>query len=252
MEYNPVKYKINRALAALLVLILAALLYFYRGSLFPGFSGNKRGSELSEQQDQQVKEKAKLSSADEIALQEQTEEIVKGADLAACQKIENDMYQTVCRNNIILRKAKESDDATFCRQLDDNLVSIKSCERDIIVKKSYISDDVSICEEATDKTIQETCKQNILTIQAIKKNDSKICDNLDSDNGKASCSDTFIFAVDFVPNKRSFDCQKFSTDLFREDCLTYQKNIREDVSNPCMNVKTTVFSQFCKGSAQVK
>lgn len=252
MEYNPNKYRFTKAFLLLLIFALVAVLYLYRGFLFSGLMGNNQQKEAPKKEEQKVSEENKLSVADEKKLQEQAEDIVQSGDPQACQKIENEMYQKVCRNNIFLKKAEKENNAAYCRELDGKMISVENCERQIVMQKSIEKGDASVCQEASQKEVRVQCEENFWPKLALQKQDIGICAQAkDQEIGK-KCKDMFYFYHDFSPNPQSFGCSNFSDESLRTDCEIYKSNLSQKKTNPCENLKTGFVTLFCQNAEYQK
>jgi hypothetical protein len=249
MEYSPIKYKIKKSIPILLILVLAAILFLYRGQLFGGlFKKESQKTSLKSSVGSDSNAEKKLSVADEKILQEKVAVIIKGGDLNTCDEIENDMYRNVCRNNILLNKIQETKDIKLCRELDGKLVSVESCERNIIMKESLEKGDISVCSQASSVNVRKMCQQNVWIAQAVKNNDIGYCQNLKLDEEKMSCEDIFYFGSIFQSGAENFDCQKFHQEDMRSDCLVFKNNPASKSPDFCAGMKTALFSQLCSGN----
>jgi hypothetical protein len=244
MIYHPYKYLVIKAVPVIIILALVAFFYFFWVHNFFGmFSGKQSESPRTEQQ---MKDVVKLSVEDEKRFQEQASEIIKNANFEECQKIENEMYKNVCRNNIIMNKARQENDVSLCVKLDNKLMSIENCERQIAMQSSIQKEDVSICLKASIVKIQKECQINYWNNMSFEKNDIKLCDNLNDNQDQKNCRDTFIFVRDFKTNSRNFDCQKFNDYPLQSDCQKYKSNLMAKKDNPCENIDSPLFSTVCQ------
>jgi hypothetical protein len=247
MEYHPTIYRIKKTIPVLIILIVLALVFINRQKLFSRFHKKDASMQTQSESVKTVPEaENKLSVADEKALQEQEAEIEEGGNLEECDQIKNDMYRSVCRNSLIMKKAKETKDATLCRQLDSKLVSISDCEKEILLKESLQGGDVSICSQAIDQDVKNTCEKNILMVQAVKEKNKDLCQKLKLDSDKLACHEFYTYSVDFIADMTNYDCSGFSTESFQSDCRLYQDNLRNNKQSSCEALKTIVFNSLCK------
>lgn len=177
-----------------------------------------------------------LTPEEEIKLQEKAAEIIKTNDFDKCQEIENQLYRTVCINNIALNLAEETQDISYCQRLDDELVSISNCEKQVLLKKSLDKEDINVCDETKNSEIQKECKENFWLFLAREKKDIKLCDNITIEQEKNSCYDYYLFQEEFIKSESNFDCQRFYSQQVKLDCQICREMI--------LNKKPITFDSF--------
>jgi len=94
-----------------LILILLAIFFYY-------FISKKQPIDqpISVEQLQQILETAPAAEPEanaELQLQEQAGAIIKTKDFNRCDEIKDEMYHTVCINNIALNLAQETQDISY-------------------------------------------------------------------------------------------------------------------------------------------
>lgn len=193
-----------------------------------------------------LKTRQTTESRDEIKLQEQAGEIIKTKDFGRCDEIKDEMYQTVCINNIALNLAQETQDISYCQKIDDKLVSVSSCESQIIFQKSLDKEDIRVCQETQNTELQKQCQENFWPNLALKKEDIKICNNLQTEQDKNLCSDNYLFQKEFITQKPAgFDCEKFKDEQVRADCKIYKTDSVKQTPDFCAKLKSNLFLNHC-------
>lgn len=189
-----------------------------------------------------------LTVEQELALQEQAEDIIETGNIEGCEQIDNEMYRSVCRNNIALGLAQKTLDIKECRNIDNSLVSRDECERQVVLKKSVEDEDISVCDQATSNSLKNECKNSYYLQLALKNNDSSICNFASDSIQQNMCKDTFMFQTDFTKNANIFDCEEFSGDNFKNDCKNMKDIIVKGIINPsaCISFNTHSFAQLCR------
>jgi hypothetical protein len=217
----------------IVVLIILALVYFYRGPILNLF--NKEA--LVTDQTPKVKS--------ELDLQKQIAEIIKTKDFNKCQEVQDATYRTACINNIALNLAQETQDLSYCQKIDNNLVSIEGCERQVIFQKSLDKENISVCNEAQNQAVQKECQDIFWLNLALKKDDVSLCNNYKAEQESNYCQDSFVFQKEFIKNLTNFDCKKFKDKQAEADCVVYKENL--DKINPtiCQSLKSNLFLSYC-------
>lgn len=181
----------------------------------------------------------------EIEMQEKVGEIIAKKDFSGCEFVQNELYKKVCINNIALNLTQELQDVSYCQKLDNNLVSIRECEQQVIFSKSIKNEDVNVCKEASDLEIREQCSLNFYPLLAIKKQDVKLCGNIQQEENRNLCYDSYLFKMEFIKKYENFSCQNFMDLQIRKDCLYYQKNYKQLSLQACFDLKSDLFFEFC-------
>lgn len=193
-----------------------------------------------------------LSTEEELALQEEAGEIIKTKDFKGCEQIEDEMYRSVCINNIALNLAQETGDVSYCQRLDDKLIPRADCERQIVSQKSIEKEDRVVCEEAVDEDVVKECQESFLLGLANKKQDPSICDQ-EADKAKADQCWNFYHVQTMLPlgtgETPSLDCSVLRGVETKTDCALMNKVKKENnpqaIQQSCQNFKTPLFSQIC-------
>lgn len=225
-------------LLGVFILLFFILIYFYQESIpEPEIQPSIQTAPLSEPE--------KLTSEKEIELQKKAAEIIKTNDFNKCQEIKNELYNTVCVNNIALNLAEEKQDISYCQKLDNKLVSIAGCERQVLLKKSQDKKDIDVCNETKNSEIQKECKDNFWPLLALKKKDINLCENITTEQEKNSCYDNYLFQEEFVKSEKSFDCGKFYAQQVKADCEIYKESILNKKPADCNSFKSDLFFNYC-------
>jgi hypothetical protein len=185
--------------------------------------------------------------ATEAELQEQIAPLIKAGDMKACDQVKNEMYRSVCINNIALDKAEETNDIAYCRYLDDKLVSQASCERRILIGSALESEDVASCSRTDDASLREECEQGFFFGLAQKKKDPKICDQ-DADKTKADqCWNGYHARMMSVPGAEAPACSVFRGGDVQTDCtaLLAARADSEKMATVCGDQLTDTFAATC-------
>lgn len=222
-------------LVLLIVFILSFLIFFY-------FFEKERKQVIT----------GKLTQEQEMELQERASEIIKTNDFGKCQEIENEMYRTVCINNIALNLAREKQDVSYCQKLDDKLISVAGCERGIVLNKSLEKEDINICLEAENNEIKKECQESFWQNLAFKKGDIRFCDNISDEEKKIFCRDSYLFGAEFVKSASGFDCEKFQLLEAESDCRIYKENISAKKDADCKVFKSNLFLNYCLLSVKTR
>jgi hypothetical protein len=188
-----------------------------------------------------------ISPEVETKLQEQIAEIIKTKDFERCKEVNNEMYRTVCINNIALNLASETQDISYCQKIDNKLVPIETCESQIILKKSLEKEDINVCLETTNQDLQKRCQDSFWVSLAQKKEDVSVCENIKEDATKNYCHDSYLFDNEYTQNDPVlFSCDKFNDEQTKADCL-----LRRDILNnkttfkSCDDFKSSLFLNYC-------
>ena len=197
-----------------------------------------------------------LSTEEELALQAQAGEIIKTKDFGGCDAIQNQMYRSVCINNIALNLSQETGDISYCLKLDDKLVPIAECERQIVSKQSIEKEDKAICQTATDEAVVKECEESYLFGLAGKKQDPSICDQ-EPDKTKADqCWNMYHVqktllhpGLQGAGTSPSLNCSVLRGVDAKADC-TLMNEVKKDnnpqaIQQSCQNLKTPLFLQIC-------
>lgn len=224
-----------------IITLLTVILAFIFGK--PFFYTNKfSANNTTNSQNEGVE---KLSVNDEKALQNQLAQIVKTDDLSRCQEINNQLYRTVCINNISVQLATDKKDLSYCQKMDGNLMTKDSCERRVIFDKSQEAGDINVCDETQRDNLKNDCRKVFWPSLTIKKGDISFCDNISSDEEKTNCKNDYIYQKEFLSKTASFGCSKFLGDDVKADCAIYKKNLNSNSLDFCKNLKSGLFLNAC-------
>jgi len=226
-----------------LILILLAIFFYY-------FISKKQPIDqpISVEQLQQILETAPAAEPEanaELQLQEQAGAIIKTKDFNRCDEIKDEMYHTVCINNIALNLAQETQDISYCQKIDNKLVPIRDCESQVIFKKSLDKESIAICDETKDQELQKQCRNSFWPSLALKKQDNKLCDNIQTEPEKTFCYDNYVLQKEFTQDAANFKCTEFSDKQVRLDCTSYQANSKQLTMEMCNQFKSGLFLNFC-------
>ena len=220
-----------------LILFFVGLLYFYREPVLNFIFKPDGQSNI---------QTGPLTAEEEIKLQEKAAEIIKTGDFDKCQEIENQIYRTVCINNIALNLAQEKQDISYCQKLDDELVSIAGCERQVLFTKSQDKEDINVCNETKNSEIQKECQESFWPSLALNKKDINLCNNITVEQEKNSCRDNYLFKQEFTKSESDFDCQRFYSQQVKSDCQIYKENILNKKSIACNIFESDLFLNYCQ------
>lgn len=228
-EVNPMENSKKKSIILIAVLIfLFVLSYFYRAPIVDFF-----------------KTWQKIEPRNEIKLQEQTAEIIKTKDFGQCEKIDDELYKTVCRNNISLNLAQETQDISYCQKIDNKLISIEDCERQVIFQKSLDKEDINVCKETQNQELQKQCQDAFWPSLALKNSDVNLCNNALAEQEKNFCRDNYLFQKEFIQNTAQFNCQKFTDEQVKADCKIYKESLGKQAHIVCTDLKSNLFSNYC-------
>jgi len=220
-----------------LILFFVGLFYFYREPVLNFIFKPDGQSNI---------QTGPMTVEEEIKLQEKAAEIIKAGDFNKCQEIENQIYRTVCINNIALNLAQERQDISYCQKLDDELVSIAGCERQVLFTKSQDKEDINVCSETKNSEIQKECQKSFWPSLALNKKDIDLCDNIIVEQEKNSCRDNYLLKQEFAKSESDFDCQRFYSQQVKSDCQIYKENILNKKSIACNIFESDLFLNYCR------
>lgn len=144
-----------------------------------------------------------ITVEEELQLQNQVVNIVSALDFSGCDSVENELYRTVCVNNIALQLAEKNLDVSYCQKIDDTLILISDCERKVVFKKSIDTENIAVCGEAQNQSVQETCKNSFYSNLAKKKDDVSICNQIQDKLGADACYNSYII---YTVGTEDLDC----------------------------------------------
>jgi hypothetical protein len=230
-------------------LIGLIILLFLTSAIFDAryFAPNAFNKFLKIFQAQKTEETSKPPAAvvsHEEELQNQVAQIVDTKDSSKCNEIQDQTYQTVCRNNIALNDAQEKKDASYCQKVDNRLISIADCERDVVPRKALDQKDIKVCDEATIPEVRESCQADFWSNLAQAENNIKECDNLAAGAERDECLDVYFLKNEFMTGK-SLDCNKFASQQAKKDCGAYKEIFNNRDIQACSNLKTDFFIALC-------
>lgn len=139
--------------------VLIVLLFFLVFSYFYSQKSRPSVSEMSKEE----------KIARELKLQEQVGGLIKTKDFQKCDEVKDEMYKTVCINNIALNLAQEKKDISYCKKLDDKLIKIDGCEMGIISGKAVEKKDPEICKELGSEELRTVCVNRFNRLVNFKK-----------------------------------------------------------------------------------
>jgi len=185
-----------------------------------------------------------LTPEEELELQKRAAEIIKTKNFDSCTEIENELYRTVCINNIALNLAEETQDISYCQRLDDKLVSVANCERNVLLEKSLDKEDIGICDETSNSEVQKVCQDVFWQSLALEKGDSSVCEGAGEEEERNACFDIYLFNQEFLESEADFDCQKFYSQDVKEDCESFKEMLSTDEMN-CGTLASSLFLDRC-------
>lgn len=236
------KTKIITLAVILFFIILAAIFYFQV------LKKPEIGQPLSVEQLQQMLETAPAAGPEanaEIKLQEQAGAIIKTKDFNRCDEIKDEMYRTVCINNIALNLAQETQDISYCQKIDNKLVPIRDCEAQIIFQKFLDKEDINVCKETKNQELQKQCQESFWPSLALKKENIKLCDQVEIEKERNYCHDNYLFQKEFIQDAANFKCAEFFDKQVQLDCKAYQANSKQLTMETCGKFKSNLFLNFC-------
>ncbi|PLX20976.1 hypothetical protein C0584_04295 [Candidatus Parcubacteria bacterium] len=181
----------------------------------------------------------------ELALQDQVDKIIFDGELEACDKVDDDYYKRVCVNNVAYEMAKKTGDVSYCKKLDDILVSVEDCEWNVVLNKSLLGNDVTICEEAENQDLRAQCLENFYSNKALKEGEVENCEQINEIIRRNNCIDSFVFENEFLSDISNFECEKFSDKQARNDCALLNEEENIFTKEVCMFFSSNLFVDYC-------
>jgi hypothetical protein len=192
-----------------------------------------------------VEEETTLTPEAELALQEQIAPLIQAGDMTACEQVADDMYKKVCINNIALNKAQETNDISYCRYIDNELIPRADCEQQVVTTLSLEKEDPAICDQATDTEVKARCKESYHLALALKQNDPAPCTQAAN---PASCTDHF-YLQQFTQDPDKVSCDAFSTPEAQADCATIKAGDtatdQQSFMRFCQAKESDLFTSLC-------
>lgn len=228
------KYALIGLGATLIFALLSALYFDFTSLRFPG-SADKSTSDTV------------LSTQDELKLQEVVAPLIASGDMKTCEQIDNAMYRSVCVNNIALKKAEETNDITYCRYLDGDLIPEETCEQQVVFRKSIDEGNTNACAETKNDALKRECEDSFPIRLALEKNDPSLCDRSPI---PSECRDIVALGR-FSADPKSLDCASFSTEDAKTDCSSLRPLFllaAPDIAKlreTCTDVKSPLFARVC-------
>lgn len=185
-----------------------------------------------------------LTSENEPIFQKQASEIIKTKDLSKCEEIPNEMFRKVCTNNIALNLAQDTGDVSYCKKLDNELISISDCEKKTAMESSLQKGSVESCNFLPDENDKAICLNNFYQTKSISEKNISLCDGIKEIETRNLCKDQYTYKLEFIENPKSFECEKFYTAEAKRDCVNYEDRIRIDLENDQVDPMMSVCSRF--------
>ena len=166
------------------------------------------------------------SLSQEEAIAQEVSKIVAKGDFDACNKINNEEYKIICKNNVALELASKELDAKWCLELDDERIGREDCVSSIILQKAVEQDDIDICREAEELgyiNSVELCSANFLVTKAIRENKKEYCDGINNETYKDNCEKQ-VFMASFFKDPINTNCQNLENfGIEQSVCEEYKK-----------------------------
>jgi len=89
-------------------------------------------------------------------------------------------YETVCRNNIALSQAIQTQDISFCSKLDDTLMSRADCRSQVLLSKAVDSNNITGCLGASSAE-KLNCETSFWFYRAVEEKKINYCENWPKD-----------------------------------------------------------------------
>ncbi|VAW11539.1 hypothetical protein MNBD_BACTEROID05-650 [hydrothermal vent metagenome] len=188
-----------------------------------------------------------ISVEKEIILQKQAGDIINTGDIKACDQIDNDMYKSVCRNNIALELAQKNLDIKGCENIE-NETTKGSCLLDVSLKSAIQNKSALVCESIKDEKSRAQCVELYYVNTAVNKSGEDTCANIADVNGKTLCQDTNILYDGFSLDSSKFNCEQFKSENSINDCKAFQEIVKTQpgpMDTFCAYFKTNLFKRFC-------
>ena len=240
---SPHLKKLLIILTAILVAVLLVTIYLTSQKI-----GKRDKIQESNPASQETSPKISPAEVKELKIQNQMNEIIKSKDIKRCGEISDEFYKTACINNISLNLAKENQDISQCRKMDNKLISKTHCERQVVFAKSVESEDVAACQETNNAVLQKECQDNFYMRLSVKKGDISFCDQAENQETADICFNNFTMNEKLSLYGKDFDCSPIKGADYQEDCkkLKEDRNAETPTSQgSCVNFKTALFRSFC-------
>jgi len=143
--------------------------------------------------------------------------------------IKNGLSIDNCLNLIVLKKVKETDDLSKCKDLnkkDDQ----ENCINQFYIEKAYKKNDIKICDKISFIQDKNFCKKQLIEKWSILNNNVKECDKIEYDVQKMYCK------VDFYTRKALNDKNKnICKNILKLKNISQDKNYLKNSFNECIS-----------------
>lgn len=187
-----------------------------------------------------------LSEADELKLQEEVGILIESGDIQACEQIADEMYKSVCINNIALEKAEETKDISWCQLLDGELVSVSSCETPYVTDAAIAATDVSICATASATESKSDCTLAYAYSVSLSTSAPNVCDEVLTGEQADGCWNSYY--VESGLSADSFACPLLRGEDAQADCQVFTSAMlspETSLQTTCQSLTSSLFMTAC-------
>ncbi len=161
-----------------------------------------------------------------------TSSVVQMADLAACDAITRTIdgvnYQTVCRNNIFLKRATERLDFAVCKNMDDKLILISDCESAVMNALLQKETGRLACQKVP-AYLTAACIDASVTLSARKEKDIDLCRSATNAAAELACEYATFLAL--AEQEEKLPCDSLKSAPLKNDCRAYVERVCEAISD---------------------
>lgn len=157
--------------------------------------------------------------------EENTAQLIKAGNFEDCGKIDYKSaegldYETVCRNNIALRKSEESLDFAWCEKLDGKMFSIEDCQSRVLFLKLEKENDPEVCDSVQSPILKSDCLSAFWLKESVSRGDVNLCSQIGESERESLCRRNFSIE-NLIADKENFICDIFEGQD-KDDCLNFQ------------------------------
>lgn len=186
----------------------------------------------------------------QLSIPEQVAEIVKSGKISRCARVHGAIingidYETVCRNNVAYRLAFKRGDVSYCKKLDDVLLSVAQCESDVLRLMINKGAGVAVCVTAgISNEARSSCEREFWFRESVAKKDIALCDNIaEGMVGRDGCRINF-WIKRLIADPGEVSCRVFSGSL-RLDCEEFSRAVSEPQKERCSAIHNEEIRARC-------
>jgi len=136
---------------------------------------------------------------------------IENKDISFCSDINDESKRELCKESLILEKAKEQKNPDLCSELENS----SGCKDSVNMNIAISNMDYSFCEKIIQEDKKSYCLMYVVSNKAIIENDVNICENLNSENEKVNCKNYFYY-INSINDKQL--CEKISDKTLQNSC----------------------------------